>query len=57
MASLETSKIGKRGVVVIPAPLRRRFGLTEGSLVIAEEREDGILHPTSGCPAGGDVHA
>ena len=43
MASLETSKIGKRRVVVIPAPMRRRFGLTEGSLVIAEEREDGIL--------------
>jgi len=30
-------------VVVIPATLRRRFGIHEGSLVIAEEREDGIL--------------
>lgn len=39
----ETSKVGKRGVVVIPARMRRRFGLEEGSLVIAEEREDGIL--------------
>jgi AbrB family looped-hinge helix DNA binding protein len=39
----ETSKIGKRGTVIIPATLRRRFGLEEGSLVIAEEREDGIL--------------
>ena len=39
----EISKVGKRGVVVIPAPLRRRFGISEGSLVIAEEREDGIL--------------
>ncbi len=39
----ETSKVGKRGTVVIPAPLRRRFGIKEGSLVIAEEREDGIL--------------
>lgn len=45
MTSLEseTSRIGKRGVVVIPARMRRRFGLEEGSLVIAEEREDGIL--------------
>lgn len=45
MASLEseTSKVGKRGVVVIPARMRRRFGLEEGSLVIAEETEDGIL--------------
>ena len=39
----ETSKVGKRGTVVIPATLRRRFGIEEGSLVIAEEREDGIL--------------
>jgi len=40
---METSKVGKRGTVVIPAPLRRRFGLEEGSLVIAEEREEGVL--------------
>lgn len=39
----ETSKVGKRGTVVIPASLRRRFGIEDGSLVIAEEREDGIL--------------
>jgi AbrB family looped-hinge helix DNA binding protein len=39
----EVSKVGKRGVVVIPAALRKRFGIQEGSLVIAEEREDGIL--------------
>lgn len=42
-SKIETSKIGKRGVVVIPARLRRRFGLEEGSLVIAEETEEGIL--------------
>lgn len=41
--SQETSRVGKRGAVVIPAHLRRRFGITDGSLVIAEEREDGIL--------------
>lgn len=29
--------------MVIPARMRRRFGLEEGSLVIAEETEDGIL--------------
>ena len=38
-----TSKVGKRGTVVIPAALRRRFGLEEGSLVIAEDTEEGIL--------------
>lgn len=39
----ETSRVGKRGTVVIPAGLRRRFGIEEGTLVIAEERVDGIL--------------
>lgn len=42
-AKVETSKVGRRGTVVIPADLRRRFGIEEGTLVIAEEREDGIL--------------
>jgi len=40
---IEISKVGKRGAVVIPAGLRKRFGIEEGALVIAEEREDGIL--------------
>ncbi|MBM3270034.1 MAG: AbrB/MazE/SpoVT family DNA-binding domain-containing protein [Candidatus Sericytochromatia bacterium] len=39
----ETSKVGKRGTVVIPAGLRKRFGLEEGTLVVVEEREDGVL--------------
>jgi AbrB family looped-hinge helix DNA binding protein len=42
-STMEPSKVGKRGTVVIPAELRRRFGIEEGTLVIAEEREDGIL--------------
>ena len=43
MALSESSKVGKRGTFVIPAPLRRRYGLVEGSEVIAEETPDGIL--------------
>jgi AbrB family looped-hinge helix DNA binding protein len=43
MSISESSRIGKRGTFVIPARLRRRFGLTEGSTVIAEETEEGIL--------------
>lgn len=39
----QTGKIGKRGVFTIPASLRKRFGMKDGTLVIAEEREDGIL--------------
>ena len=37
------SKVGRRGAVVLPAKLRPRLGIEEGSFVIAEEREDGIL--------------
>ncbi len=37
------SKVGKRGTVVIPVRLRERFGLMEGSFVVAEERADGVL--------------
>jgi AbrB family looped-hinge helix DNA binding protein len=43
MAKAEATKIGRRGTFVIPARLRKRFRLDEGSLVVAEEREDGIL--------------
>jgi AbrB family looped-hinge helix DNA binding protein len=43
MIGPETGRVGKRGTLVIPAALRRRFGLNEGALVIAEERPDGIL--------------
>ena len=39
----EASKVGKRGTVVIPARLRRQYGIEEGSLVIAEEHADGVL--------------
>ena len=39
----EMSKVGKRGTVVIPANLRREFGIEEGTFVITEAREDGVL--------------
>lgn len=41
--ALDTTKVGKRGTVVISAALRRRFGLDEGSQVVVEVRDDGIL--------------
>jgi AbrB family looped-hinge helix DNA binding protein len=40
---LEVSKVGKRGTIVVPAVLRRKFGIEEGKLIVAEERPDGIL--------------
>jgi AbrB family looped-hinge helix DNA binding protein len=48
----EVTKVGKRGAVVIPAVLRRRFGIKEGSLVIAEARDEGVLiRPAVAVPA------
>jgi len=43
MATGEISKVGKRGTIVIPVSLRRRFGLEEGSYVLIEERDEGLL--------------
>jgi AbrB family looped-hinge helix DNA binding protein len=43
MALQATSKVGKRGAVVIPAPLRRLFDIEDGSLLIAEATAQGIL--------------
>lgn len=38
-----SGKVGQRGTFVIPARLRRQFGLEEGSDVIAEATPEGIL--------------
>ncbi len=43
MKKLETTKVGKRGTIVIPADLRRKYGLEEGSLIIVEARTEGVL--------------
>lgn len=40
---MESAKVGKRGSIIVPARLRTRFGIEEGTTVTAEEREDGIL--------------
>jgi AbrB family looped-hinge helix DNA binding protein len=41
--SAEPSRVGKRGTVVIPAALRRRYGIEEGTFVVAEPRPGGVL--------------
>lgn len=43
MSISEPSRLGKRGTFVIPAALRRRFGLSEGSPIIIEATPQGIL--------------
>jgi len=40
---MQSARVGKRGAIVVPAKLRKRFGIEEGSIVIAEEQENGIL--------------
>lgn len=39
----DVSKVGKRGTIVIPARLRHRFGIEEGTLVLFEESADGVV--------------
>ena len=39
----EPTRIGKRGTIVLPARLRKLYGLEEGSMVVAEESEYGVL--------------
>lgn len=40
---MEAVKVGKRGTIVVPAKLRKRYGIEEGALVMAEERDGGVL--------------
>lgn len=41
--TVETIKIGKRGTVVIPAAIRRKYGFEEGARLIVEARSEGLL--------------
>jgi AbrB family looped-hinge helix DNA binding protein len=40
---MEAVKVGKRGTIIVPAKLRKRYGIEEGTLVTTEAREDGVL--------------
>jgi AbrB family looped-hinge helix DNA binding protein len=40
---MQSARVGKRGAIIVPASLRKRFGIEEGTLVTAEEKDDGIL--------------
>jgi len=43
MATGAAGRVGKRGTIVIPAKFRRQFHLEEGSYIIVEARDEGIL--------------
>ena len=40
---MQTVVIGKRGTIVIPAKLRKRYRLDEGSPLLVEERDGGFF--------------
>lgn len=40
---MQIAKIGKKGRVIIPAKLRKKYGLKEGGLLEFEERQDGLV--------------
>ncbi len=39
----EPTRVGKRGTIVLPAKLRKRYGFEEGTMIVAEEGEYGVL--------------
>lgn len=41
--SIRTVRIGKRGSLILPADIRKRFGLEENQLAIVETKEEGVL--------------
>jgi bifunctional DNA-binding transcriptional regulator/antitoxin component of YhaV-PrlF toxin-antitoxin module len=48
----EVSRVGAHGMVIIPPELRQRYGIEEGSVLVVEAREEGVLfRPTSELPA------
>jgi len=54
---MKTVVMGKRGTVVIPAKIRQRFKLDEGSPMLIEEREDGLLmRPAITIPVGVEAY-
>jgi len=40
---MEAVKVGRRGTIIVPAKLRKRYGFDEGTMVTAEPTEDGVL--------------
>jgi AbrB family looped-hinge helix DNA binding protein len=43
VAVKHSGHVGRRGAIVLPSSVRKRYGLNDGSLFISEERDDGVL--------------
>ncbi|MEX0878277.1 MAG: AbrB/MazE/SpoVT family DNA-binding domain-containing protein [Thermoanaerobaculia bacterium] len=47
----EPIRVGKRGTIVLPAKMRKRYGFEEGTMIVAEEAEYGVvLRPAAVVP-------
>jgi len=54
---MQTVQIGKRGTVVIPAKMRKRYNFEEGGTMLIEEREDGLLlRPAVTTPVEAEIY-
>ncbi|HZB87682.1 MAG TPA: AbrB/MazE/SpoVT family DNA-binding domain-containing protein [Terracidiphilus sp.] len=54
---MKTVVMGKRGTLVVPAKLRERYKLGEGSPMLVEERPDGILlRPATTTPVDVEIY-
>ena len=54
---MQTIVMGKRGTVVVPIKLRKRYKLEEGSPMQVEEREGGIfMRPVITAPAEVEIY-
>lgn len=48
---LNTAKIGRNGTLVIPSPMRRELGITDGGLVLIENTgEQLMIRPATAMP-------
>ena len=50
ISTMQSARVGKGGAIVVPAKRRERLGIEEGSIVIAEEKEDILIRPATVVP-------
>jgi AbrB family looped-hinge helix DNA binding protein len=54
---MQTVTMGKKGTMVVPAKLRKRYKLDEGSPMLVEEREDGFyVRPAVTTPVKEEIY-
>jgi len=54
---MEVVKVGKRGTIIVPAKLRKRYGIEEGTLVTTEALRRRCPDPPGSCCACGKIYS